>query len=909
MPKSHITPGKLVATGSIESKLHYGPYLRDWWIFSKEKTQENQLYYPIPLRLGLEVIIQLNNNPFIVRVVCNVHSPLQPGYICEGKGKSSGINTSATAAITSVYQLVFGSKTKCAGLSYLGLDQPETAQKLLEGVIFRPFIIELENITVFVGCLGKITKNTNQSSHNYHNYSSSLFYKYKKTQSVFHQHIDKDLFLIKIYQNSQIVAEYKDISSNAVWNKTGILTSISGDTLFAINHPITLDIINQAHQEIYQLPKCTLANWNNEMIMEKLYELHLKRNIRRSIEWRQIFQSWKQQKSNIIELYTHLNNIYDLDYKFPERELRAWYTILHATGCTNITPYNKDVSHYEFWTNASDPEKDRETIIKLYTDGLLNITSPTRIFWNCFRNSYNVNPKGINGKTRILSIIGESFMYKELVEELKISPNTVNAARKYSRINGPGCPALKKPVIVHSKMPEIKEKEFQLFFADKANVNMSSYKIDAKTQLPVLYLKDQKSALWKKFSTIYSDGMKRTSFMSRLQNSRFKYREDLGGLCITCNDYGYQPFENLIELVTKNFSTSCFESVFMTINPKPLWIKIISDNGGHYHNSELMTIISHWYDWYNVEVRGWIFLEPGEAKTTVDSHHATIAHAIKRYIRIGCDLTEGENIETALQDLSGTSVSHIEPNRDMETLDQTNSRNNQKSKTIHGISKWFEWNWPVTGQFAGYIRARSLPHIGKWIDFSPAQISVTNRPSPIVSEPTKSNTPWTIPDPKKKDLELSMNDVMSETNKRENEIGLVNNKLVSNSELDAIRNNKFPLKKGWALKENLKLGNKGGGKRITKKVVQYLQGFFLAGNLRAADRYSPENMHASLKELAAEGELTLEDIPTVKTIKGWIGRYSASFKKEASERALVESNKENISIEGNSDSRKRQKTD
>ena len=62
----------------------------------------------------------------------------------------------------------------------------------------------------------------------------------------------------------------------------------------------------------------------------------------------------------------------------------------------------------------------------------------------------------------------------------------------------------------------------------------------------------------------------------------------------------------------------------MTMDPKPLWIKIISDNGGHYHNSELMTIISHWYDWYNVEVREWIFLEPREAKTTVDSHYATV---------------------------------------------------------------------------------------------------------------------------------------------------------------------------------------------------------------------------------------------------------------------------------------------
>src|SRR6266498_1288382 len=72
------------------------------------------------------------------------------------------------------------------------------------------------------------------------------------------------------------------------------------------------------------------------------------------------------------------------------------------------------------------------------------------------------------------------------------------------------------------------------------------------------------------------------------------------------------------------FTASCFEAVFNTINPCPHWIKIISDNGGHYHNSELMAIISHWYDWYGVEVRGWIFLEPGEAKTTVDSHHAMV---------------------------------------------------------------------------------------------------------------------------------------------------------------------------------------------------------------------------------------------------------------------------------------------
>ncbi|CAG8540166.1 8296_t:CDS:2 [Diversispora eburnea] len=103
MSGSHITPGKLVVTGSIESKLHY----------------------------ELKVMIQLNNNPFVVHIV------------------------TASAAITSGYQLAFGGKTKCPGLSYLDLDQPGKAQKLL-GFTFRPFIIEVENTTVLLVVLAKL---------------------------------------------------------------------------------------------------------------------------------------------------------------------------------------------------------------------------------------------------------------------------------------------------------------------------------------------------------------------------------------------------------------------------------------------------------------------------------------------------------------------------------------------------------------------------------------------------------------------------------------------------------------------------------------------------------------------------------------------------------------------------------
>ena len=72
------------------------------------------------------------------------------------------------------------------------------------------------------------------------------------------------------------------------------------------------------------------------------------------------------------------------------------------------------------------------------------------------------------------------------------------------------------------------------------------------------------------------------------------------------------------------FTASSFDAVFETLDNKPEWIKIFSDNGGHYHCSEIMAIVRNWDQWYNIDVRGWYFFEPGEAKSLVDSHHATV---------------------------------------------------------------------------------------------------------------------------------------------------------------------------------------------------------------------------------------------------------------------------------------------
>lgn len=80
----------------------------------------------------------------------------------------------------------------------------------------------------------------------------------------------------------------------------------------------------------------------------------------------------------------------------------------------------------QFWTRNIDPTADKETLENLHKMGLLclpstnqNINSENK-FWSCFASSLNANPKGIDGKRRVLSIIAEKFSYNELNDKLKV---------------------------------------------------------------------------------------------------------------------------------------------------------------------------------------------------------------------------------------------------------------------------------------------------------------------------------------------------------------------------------------------------------------------------------------------------------------------------------------------------------
>ena len=100
----------------------------------------------------------------------------------------------------------------------------------------------------------------------------------------------------------------------------------------------------------------------------------------------------------------------------------------------------------------------------------------------------------------------------------------------------------------------------------------------------------------------------------------------------------------------------------------------------------------------------------------------------------------------------------------------------------------------------------------------------------------------------------------------------------------------FSLSSGWALKENQKFGKKGGGKRISKHVVPYLEAYFLAGDVDKSERYTAQEMYNELKELVEKGILEKEAIPKVSTIGNWITRYAQAHRKVQAQQALAQVN-------------------
>ncbi|CAG8518547.1 4244_t:CDS:2, partial [Dentiscutata heterogama] len=191
----------------------------------------------------------------------------------------------------------------------------------------------------------------------------------------------------------------------------------------------------------------------------------------------------------------------------------------------------------------------------------------------------------------------------------------------------------------------------------------------------------------------------------------------------------------------------------------------------------------------------------------------------------------GERIGGARQNIAGTCLANLEPNRDQEVSnlsDKIDEENNNKKHTppakkmsnkkakvkmIPGISKYYLRQWPIKGPTAGYILAQQC-------------LSLT-------SDHTTPTSKWTIPIPSL--LPLEDNDV---------------------DMLDAIDLGSTDLSEEY-IAENK---DKGGGKRMSENVKELLECLFLNGNLKISDQMTAQDMHDALDKFVESGEINEEDI-------------------------------------------------
>jgi hypothetical protein len=297
--------------------------------------ENGTLLYPI--RVGWQTVVEQNNRHFYMHITeGNESSEILPGYRCHSGSKFSDIETAPSYAITSLYQRFFpDSKTKFSGPLVLGWDDNELLEVSLKDLHFRAFAIKIDSkILVYITniSVGR-QKNTLES------YTASFIGDYNKKRALFVQIIRSENYEISIYPKDNEPMFFFGSSPTEVWKNVGFYKKYRGTQLFGLEHPMTQKAINTQ-----QIPTCSPTFWNNETLMDNIFNYHLRKRTLSNINWQQFFQNWLAQESTIIELREELKKIYPPNYLHDERELRAWRAMLRAAGCTEITPFSKDQS-------------------------------------------------------------------------------------------------------------------------------------------------------------------------------------------------------------------------------------------------------------------------------------------------------------------------------------------------------------------------------------------------------------------------------------------------------------------------------------------------------------------------------------------------------------------------------------
>src|SRR6185369_10246774 len=251
---------------------------------------------------------------------------LQPGYICEAKGRRSNIFDNSSAAITTLYQELFGSKTKFSGPLIMGHDKMEINEQLLKDIHFRPFNCKLEKFQLFIYGIG--VSFDNQMYDVGPGFKSSFYYSIgkEKKRTLVVQEITEKNSSVKMYQDYELVSTYIGNNPNEVWQKIkkiDVFKDYEGVYLFGITHSQVQSLIKTMH-----IPKCQPKEWNDFDKMQTLWNYHLKKYTSSSILWHEFFIKWQNEKKTVIEITDALKNLYPQNHVFNIREMRAWRAML-----------------------------------------------------------------------------------------------------------------------------------------------------------------------------------------------------------------------------------------------------------------------------------------------------------------------------------------------------------------------------------------------------------------------------------------------------------------------------------------------------------------------------------------------------------------------------------------------------
>ncbi|CAB4385812.1 unnamed protein product [Rhizophagus irregularis] len=249
--KEYVTT--LISEGQIVESLHFGPFCHNWWLVRPiNKNSTHTLL--LPIRLGMKSHTVLNKRNFIITVVNDAERPNFPGFLCYSKENQSGVCSSPTEAINTCYEKVFDSNAKFPGPQVMGFDNSNIIQQLLNGIVFRPYMISLGKLNVIVLGMGKSKK----PEWNYagEGYKSVLQSNYNGVKSAFVQEIEDNECVVQIHTDDTLVKTFSAIDPDEVWLCIGRLSNYSGKNLFGLENSYTQICIQQA-----QIPSCTVLDW------------------------------------------------------------------------------------------------------------------------------------------------------------------------------------------------------------------------------------------------------------------------------------------------------------------------------------------------------------------------------------------------------------------------------------------------------------------------------------------------------------------------------------------------------------------------------------------------------------------------------------------------------------------------